>query len=187
MDQSNRKTGLLVGCGAALLVVIFLVSTYIGYYNEGVTKEAEIIEQYKQNQNAYSNFSLSIVEQLHVADAYAGKVADVIKAALEGRYGDDGSDAMVNAVKEAYPASLNSNMHESILQQIAAGRTEFKFDQNKLLSKVRGYNQELQQFWSGKWLAAAGYPKIKLEDYDIVLSGKTRKTFETKTDDGLFN
>ena len=174
--------GIFAGLVVAAVIGLFVMS-YYGALSDANTQEQSIKAQYKSNQNAYSEFSQSVVEQLKISNIYADKVQDVITKAMQGRYAND--NAMVKAIQEAYPANLDSSMYNKIMQKIEAGRADFRQVQDKLISMVQVYETDLNSPWKGMWMKQAGYPKIVLADYEPVISGKTRTTFETKTDTGL--
>lgn len=166
-------------------VVGFLVANYIHYHNKGVTHEAGIEAQYKQNQNSLSAYSLTVAEQMGVAKENQKALADLIKASLEGRYGETGSKAFIQAFTEAYPGTLDSAIFTNIQNAIEAGRRDFANEQKLLIGRVQAYERDLKLFWSGMWLGMAGYPSIDLAQYRVIVSEHTQETYRTGVDTGI--
>lgn len=187
---AKSNLGLIIGiafAGAILLMLIVGVSSYLSAATYGATVEEAIDAEVRTNQTQYSQFTQTAIETLGVADKYAGKVSEVIEKAIQGRFGENGSQAMVQAFNEAYPASLNDGMYMKVMNIIEAGRRDFAAEQNQLTSKVQGYRTSLRTPWRGMWLAYAGFPTIDLKDpkYNPVISAKADKAFKTGVDEGL--
>lgn len=160
---------------------------YMNMYNLGVQHETSIEAQVSQNQNKYSEFTQTAVEQMGIAREYQGAVKDVLTAAIEGRFGEGGSNAMFQAFTEAYPAELDPRLYERVMQTVEAGRRDFSNEQKMLISKVQAYKLDLRSAWSGMWLGAAGFPNLDLADpqFNPVVTSQTRETFQTGTDEGI--
>lgn len=180
------KLGLILGGVIAVLALAF-GGMYVSYSNLGVRHEAGIEAQVSQNQNKYSEFTQTAVEQMGIAREYQGAVSKVIKEAIEGRFGENGSQALLQAFNEAYPANLDPDLYKKVMQTVEAGRRDFANEQKMLISKVQAYKIDLKSFWSGMWLKQAGYPMLDLSEpqFNPVVTGQTRDTFRTGTDEGI--
>lgn len=165
-----------------LAVVGILVGSYIISANRANALEQQIIAQYDANKVALSTYSLTIAESAQVPDLYKDDLVEVITAGLEGRYGEDGAGGLVVAIQEAYPGTMDSSLYLNIQNSIEGGRTNFRVEQNKLVEKVRIYQTELRNVWTGFWMRAAGYPSIDLNEYKIVTDARTQEVFSTKTE-----
>lgn len=168
-----------------LTVVAFAVAipvvSYISAYNEGNRMEQDIKATYDNNQNILSNYSNKVLEAAQVTDMMRDDMVKVVKAALQSRYGDAGSKAVFQAVQEHNP-QVSEKLYSQLQDLIKAGRDEFQDNQTRLIDQKRAYNEALGSFWQGMWLKNAGYPRIKLDDYKVVVTAQTRQTFETGTD-----
>lgn len=173
---------------AILLVgIAFVGINWFSYANKGVELEEGIRAQIEQNKNKYSEFTQTAVESMGVAKQYQGAVKDVIVAGIEGRFGPDGSKSLVQAFTEAYPATMDATLFTKVQQVIESGRRDFANEQKMLIGKVQVYRTALRQPWSKMWLEFAGFPTIDLSEpqYSPVVSGATRETFQTGTDQGI--
>lgn len=175
-------TGLKVMVSALVVGGLFGVAMLMGgvsLYNDLIAQERGLNAQYKNNQNIYDNYFKKVQETVQVNDRYASDMKKVFVAAIQGRYGSDGSKAMFQFIKEHNP-SLDSAVYVKLQQIIEGGRNEFQMSQTMLLDKKRVYETQLQQFPTNMVAKFLGFPKIDLASMDIVTSDVTEKAFSTK-------
>lgn len=177
---------ILVGILVAIIAFVGIIGMmYVSNHNKAVAHEEAIIAQYDSNRNSLSALTLSVMESAQVPEMARDDLNLVISNALEGRYGEDGSNAMFQAMSEAYPGELSSELYTNIQNQIESGRRNFKNDQDMLLGKVQGYRTDLRSFVSGTFMSAAGFPEIDLDKYSIVVSQQAQDAFENGVDGGM--
>lgn len=168
----------IVGIGA------ILGGNYVSSYNYGNQIEKSIAAAYEKNQNTLSQYSNKIGEMAQVPSMYKNDLKELYKEAMGGRYGDGGSKAMMQWIKEVNP-SLDPSLYKNIQQAMEAGRTKFENSQNVLIDKKRSYETRLGTFVGGMFLNWAGYPKINLDDFKIIKSSYSNDAFETGVEDGI--
>ena len=178
------KVSSLVGIGIAALVAISLVGSYVSYSNYGNRTERALVAKVDDNQNIYANGSQKIIEIAQVPTMYKNDVKEVFTAAIQGRYGAQGSQAMFQMLKEQNP-SLDPALYSKIQQVMEAFRNEFQQGQKEMLDMRRSYETALGNVWGGVWLSMAGYPKVNMKDFQIVTTDKAAETFRTKRDTGI--
>ncbi len=166
------------------LVGLVSVSSYITYANMGATSEIQIKAQYTNMENVLSGYSLKVVEAAQVPAMYKNGVVEVAKAAIQGRYGDKGSQATFQWIKEQNP-TLDPALYTKIEQIIEGGRDNFQVEQTKFIDTERSYQTQLNLVWSGFWLHRAGYPKIDFDKYKIITSEHANEAFSTGVDKGI--
>lgn len=159
-------------------VVLIAVMSYIAANNDGVRMEAAIKAQYEQNKNVLAQYGQKIAEAAQVPAMARDDLTKVVTAAIEGRYGDKGSQAAFQWIQEQNP-STDPELYRKIQQLIESGRDEFKNSQARLVDLKRNYETQLGFFWKGLWLKLAGYPKIKMDDYKVVTTSRAEAAFET--------
>ena len=176
----------ILGVITAFVVIsaIVVVSQGIGINNTSIKFEKDIQAQYKQNQNSYDNYFKKVQESAQIPHKYADDLKGVYTAAIQGRYGKDGSKATWQWIKEHKP-NLDSSLYRQIQQVIESGRNDFQSNQTTLLDKKRVYETYIATFPNSVYAGFLGFPKIDLAKYDIVTSGDTEKAFETKKADKI--
>ena len=174
------STGLIVALsGLALisLVVLICAGSYISAYNYGNRAEVNIEAAWTNNQNVLGQYTLKVQELAQVPEMYKNDLKEVVASALSARYGANGSQAVMQWIKEA-KIPFDSKLYIKMAQVIESGRNEFAREQTRLIDEKRAYQTQLGYFWSGMWLRIAGYPKIDLNKYKPVVAGDTAQAFE---------
>lgn len=182
---------LLSIAGVFALFVLIVIVGGIGKYNEMVTMENSIEAQWKDNQNIYDNYWKKLQETAQVTERYQEDFKEVVVAAIQGRYGDNGSQAVWQWIQENNP-TLDAKMYENVQKVIAAGRADFEQSQRQLLDKNRVYQNMTKTFPGNFYATIFGMPtqvcnsegvcKDFFAHYKIVTSAKTEKIFESGQD-----
>ena len=175
--------GWMIGLIAvAVLVVIPVgvsISSYIGAHNTGVRYEANIEKFHRETQNTLSSYTMKIKDMAQIPDMYVEDLKKVIDATFQGRYGEDGSQATMQWIKEQN-LNFDSTMYTRLQQTMEAGRGEFKLSQTKKLDICGNYEIARNNFWGGMWMKFAGYPKKDIDKLcAIILDTQTNEVFET--------
>lgn len=183
--NKQKGFGSWILLGIVGVLGIFALVNYITYRNSGVRMENDIKARWENNENILGQYSLKVKEAIKVPGLQAEALKDVMKSALEARYGADGSQAVFQFIKEAYPGQVDNTLYQKVQQIIEAGRNEFQNNQTALVDAKRVYENQLGYFWSGLWLDLAGYPKIDLSKYKIITSEHAEEAFKTGVDKGV--
>lgn len=177
--------------GIILAVVVILVSVvaicglnYYKYYNMGVTMERTVKTVHENNKVILNSYTTKVQEVAQVPAIYKADLQDTIKATFEGRYGDKGSQAVFQMIKESN-MNLAPEMYIQIQQVMESGRNEFKTSQQQLVDVTQNYQASLDYAWSGFWLKQAGYPKINLNDYKILTTDEVTEKFKSGKDEAI--
>jgi hypothetical protein len=179
--------GMMVGLALLIVFVVVGVSLagwLVGTRNEFIQLEQGVVAQYDQNRNNYDNFVKSVVEVAQVPAMYTEALKKVALAAIQGRYGEKGSQAVFQWIKEQNP-TVDVAVFTKVQQVIEAGRLSFETNQKTLIDKKRVYQVQLQQFPGSLVAGLFGFPRIDLSKFDIVTSDRTERAFETKKDEAI--
>ena len=172
--------GAIVGLAIAGLLLtgaIALVAMYFSAANYGVKAEQGLEAVWSDNQNILGQYTLKIREIASVPEMYKNDLKEVMVASLAARYGESGSSAAMQWIKE-HAVNFDSSMYAKIQQVIDAGRNEFQNAQTRMIDVKRAYVTELGTVPRSWFLSLAGYPKIDLNKFKPVVAGDTTKVFE---------
>lgn len=188
-QQQQSKKGLGAGVvvaiifggilGLCVLVGGIAAMAYIGAANKGNTMENSIDQLRQSSASTLSNLTQNIQELAQVPEMATDHLKQIIEAQMSGRYGQDGSKAVFQFLKEQN-LQVDQRMYLNIQAAMSGGRKEFEISQNRLLSQCTSYKNEVGNVWSGFWLRQAGYPKADLKVVcRAVTDSKTDAAFET--------
>lgn len=189
-----RALGLTLAA-IGLIVVLFgvgLILGYVGFSNDANGFEADIPAQYTQMQNAYDNGWKKVVETAQVPALQQAAYKDVYDGVMKGRYGANGSQAMLQFIKEQNP-TLDPALYTKIQQTIETFHTEFEAAQQNIIARKQGYNRFLTATTAGRFYNMIGhYPHIHVgiplgsqDDFQIVTSDKTQTDFQNHKSEPL--
>lgn len=184
-QQGALSFGAMTAIGGGLLVLAIIgagMASYISANNYGTAVEARLKAKQDDNRNIFAQYGQKIVEIAQVPEMYKNDLKEVVVGAIEGRYGEDGSQATWQWIQEQNP-TIDTGIYAKIQQTIVAGRDEFKNGQTGMLDIKRSYETSLGYFWKGMWLRIAGFPKIDLDAYRIVSTQRADKAFDTGRED----
>lgn len=184
IKQRGAISGGIIALIVLALIALISVPSYISAKNFGVRTENGLRAKVENNENIYAQGTQKVMEIAQVPAMYADDLKKVVTAAIQGRYGDKGSQATFQWIQEQNP-TVDPSMYKKIQQVIEAFRNEFQQAQTEMLQMRNSYENALGYFWQGMWLSVAGYPKIDLAQFKIVTTDKARQTFETKRDSGI--
>lgn len=182
--MSNTVKLFVYFIGLVIIGLVFVAIPYISAANYGNSQEFALKAQYDDNQNVLATYTTKITEMAQVPAKYKSDLSDIVKQTFEGRYGSDGSKAMVQFIKENN-MNLDPGMYKRLMDVMESGRNEFSNSQTRLIDMKRSYETSLGSVWQGYWLHMAGYPKIDLNKYKPVINAHTDEAFTTKRDEGV--
>lgn len=171
----------LVATIAVIAIVLSIVgvafSGFVSARTYAIDQEALIKKVYKNNQNILGTYTNKVREMAQVPDMYAKDLERVMTSVMTARMGNEGSQAVMQWFKEAN-IPFDSSLYTKLQQVMEAGNNEFQQNQTRLVEVKEDYAANQQYLWRGFWMFVAGYPKINLDDYKIVVAADTAKAFE---------
>jgi hypothetical protein len=178
------KTGVLITAAVFAGFVGICGVSYISAYNTGNRLEQNIKATYENNRNILAQYGNKVAEAAQVPGMQRDDLSQVVTAALEGRYGEDGSRAVFQWIQEQNP-QIDSTVYVQLQRMIEAGRNEFTTAQTKLTDQKRVYETSLGSFWQGTWLSVAGYPRIDLDEFQIVSTARADEAFKSGVEEPM--
>lgn len=166
--------GVLVTIGAVL------IGSYISAANYGNRAQKDIEAVWVNNQNVLASYTAKVQEAVQVPAMYKDDLKEVITTALAARYGEGGSKATFQWLKE-HNIPFNDTTYIKVQQIIESGRNEFQNQQTRLIDAKRAYETNLGYVWMGFWLKTAGYPTSDFDfnKYKPVVLADTAAIFES--------
>lgn len=178
----------LILVGVLVVAGLFAVSSYYGAYNYGADAETTIEAEYKNMENILAQYSLKVKEAAQVPGMKTDDLQAVMREAMTGRYGEGGSKAVFQWIQENYPGQVTDELYVQIQRIMEAGRNKFENAQTKFIDTKRVYVATLKKdllLSRGWWLKISGYPKINLDEFDIISSGHAQEAFETGVEEPI--
>jgi len=174
-QSGNTKMGLIVMLVILAVVLITGYSFYgtaVSIRNQALAWETDLNSVYRANETELATYTNTVVEQLGLAGAKSEKMNELISAAVEGRYGDEGlkNGSLVTAIAEAYPDTKALDIYDKILPTVSAGREAFRNKQNMLMERAQAYDNWRKQGIFRAWVLSGIYPSA---DLSIKVDGKT--------------
>jgi hypothetical protein len=182
--MKTRTIVILAVLGVLAVTGVSCIGTALSFRSDCIAAEAGIEAQYSDNQNNYDNMWKKFREASQVNEAYAKDLKEIFQGAIQGRYGDNGSQAAFQFIKEHNP-TVDSATYVKLQAMIEAGRNSFQAAQTQLLDKKREYKTLLGSTTALVFNPLFNFPRIDLSKYDIVTSSRTEKAFEDKKDDEI--
>lgn len=177
---SGLVVGLLVALAFGAIVTVSLIAGYVGFGNNANRNENGIVASWTNNKNVYDNGWKTVVEKAQVPKEYTSQMKELYDGMMKGRYGANGSQALLQFIKEQNP-SIDASVYKDIQQSIEVFHTQFAQSQTELVSRKQEYQNLLTGTTSGRFYnMLAHYPHIDMSKYDIVTSAKTEQDFDTK-------
>src|SRR5690606_8277917 len=126
--KGNALVITLCALGGFLALGGILIGLCISNYNAAVQYEASIEAKHKDSENVLATYSLKVVEASGVAKAHKKDMVEYVTAAMQGRYGENGSQASWQWIKENNP-SIDPSLRMKVMQIVDGGRANFEQSQ----------------------------------------------------------
>jgi hypothetical protein len=176
----------LIALGGFLVLLMFIVgvagANYVSFHDQGVNYETRLEAEWTKSKNTLSTYTTKVQEVAQVPDMFRDDLLKVVEATFQGRYGKDGSKAVFQMIQEKN-MNLDPLMYRQIQQVMESGRNDFQASQNAVIDIKRSYETQLGKVWSGFWLGVAGYPKVDLTKYKVVILQGVSEKFDSGKDE----
>lgn len=188
-----KKIALLTGLGLMVIVGLVFCSAVmwtLSVYNSNVALEQKILAIDQQNKNNLSSLTLRVKEMGNIPGMAVDGLATVTRAAMSGRYGPEGSKAVVQFIHEQNP-TLDQSLYSRIMSTIENGRMDFERNQKQKIDICREYTTIISKAPRSIVSGILGFPKIDINPNStsesapcrILVSGDVREKFKSGIDD----
>lgn len=194
--MKNQRGSVAAFAALGLFLFVFVASIIAGVMviskrNAFVRIENNIMMAYEESKNVHSNYVLRIQEMAQVPKMATKQLSEIIKASNEGRYGDDGSKAVFQFLKEQNP-NIDQSLYTNIQKEVTGGRLDFQSKITRVNdNKTVAYNM-LDDTVGGFILKdILGMPRKNIgyeggkDDYPVIMSETSVETFKTGVDKGV--
>jgi uncharacterized membrane-anchored protein YhcB (DUF1043 family) len=162
------------GLVAVIALIVFIMN--ISYQNTYERIGQDIEAQYKKIETDYEKMSRIILQQAGIVNKYSKDFKDIYKGMMTGRYGEKGSQAMWQWIKEQNP-QIDAAIYQKLMTTVEAQRTTFSRHQEKVAAMVAESNKMLKVA-PYKWFVNG-----EIKEAKIVSSSKTKVIMDTGIDD----
>ena len=154
-----------------ILMVIVLGIMNFSYQNTEQRLRTDIEDQERKIVANLDKMIKTIAQQAQVTKQYANDFKEVALGMVKGRYGDKGSTAMFQWLKE-HNISIDVSIYKKIMTTIEAARLSFERKQ-RMLSGMAAEHKKMYVTVPMKWFVEGQPRKIK-----IISSTKTKQIVE---------
>lgn len=183
--MKTQKGSVAAVLAVFLVLILGLGATVVGMYisaaNYGNSSEITLEKNWQDLQNVHGQYTLKVQEVAAVPAMYKDDLKDVMVTTMTARMGKDGSKALFQFFKE-HNINIDSAMYVKIQQIVEAGRNQIEVHTRKVLDIKGVYQERLGRIPDKFFLGMAGYPKVDLDKYKVIVSDHTKETFETGID-----
>lgn len=184
--MSQQKTGLSKGLiiglsilAIIIMIVVMFITSITSMYNSAVTMENDVTRVGQDSQTELSKHVMKIRELAQVPEIYIDGLTKVTRESMQGRYGEDGSKAVMQWIQEQN-LQVDSNVYLNIQAEISAGRNAFTQSQQRMNEVCRNYKNMLDYLFTGNVVRVMGFPRIDLATVcRPVTDGHTAEAFAT--------
>lgn len=168
---------ILTALAIIVTVALYCITAAISANNYAAKTEAILKASLDNNKNILAQYEQRVLEMAQVPEMYKDDFKEIIAESMQGRYGNNGSQAMMQWLKE-HNINFDSSLYKNIQDVIAGGRKDFEVSQTKMLDIRRGYETNLNYLVRGFWLRYMGFPRVSLEDYNPVVTTRVQEVFQ---------
>lgn len=152
----------------AVMAVISAIVVWRNYdnFNEQVSK---IEALHRDSQNVHAMVTTSLKSQGSVAEKYTDSVIKALEVSMQGRYGQGGSQAAVQWLKEQNP-TIDAEIFKKLTSAIEASYVKFGNTQTAKLDAIRQYKASIKKFPGNMVASYFGFTEDTIKSYDMVVT-----------------
>lgn len=170
--KSLRNKLLAAGAFGVILIAVIVFFMNISYENAEQRLRTDVEKQERNIEANLDKMIKTIAQQAQVTEKYAADFKEVALGMVQGRYGDNGSQAMFQWLKE-HNLSIDADIYKKIMTTVEATRMSFEREQ-RTLSLMAAEHKKMYVTIPAKWFVEGEPVKIQ-----IISSAKTKDIIKT--------
>ncbi len=166
-----------------LIVVVLLVALMVGvggsiilmaitYKNQEQALRTDIEDQQRKIEANFDSMWKIITQKVQVLDKYSDDFKEVVRGYTQGRYGQNGSQAMFQWLKE-HNVPIDASLYKEIMVTIEARRLGFEREQ-RILSEMAAQHKKFYVTMPSMWFVSGSPVQVQ-----IISSDKTKAVIES--------
>ncbi len=160
-------------------LVLGLGGIALSIYSEGVNGEANLTAARSASRTELTTYTKKVVDMAQVPTMYVEDLTKVTQAEMAGRYGANGSQAVVQFFQERN-LPMTQELYRDLMLVMATGREAFKNSQNvQTDARVAYFDRLLKSPIKGTVLKLFGFPHLKVEDFQEITTDKVDAIFSS--------
>ena len=178
--MNSKVLKIIAVIGIVFVIGLIFVGKLFGTLNREADLRTRIEATQKRAEVTFDKTWRTTKQVAGVADKYTETLKEVVQGTFTGRYGDGGSKAMFQFLKEANP-QIDSSIFKQVMATVEVYNAEFAAAQKDLIADSQEHNQIMNRPISGTVLSMLGKRKIEIK---LVTSTATENAYKTgKNDD----
>jgi hypothetical protein len=165
-----------------VVIAVMALATFMNYANYGNRTEVALDAKKESNKNILGQYGQKVQEMGQIPAMARDDITKIVQAAIQGRYGSNGSQAAIQMIREQNP-TVDPSLYRKIMQVIEAGRSDYEQGQKQQIDMVRSYRTALGNMPGSFFLSLAGYPKKPLNTWDIITTGRANDVYNKGYED----
>lgn len=157
------------GAASRLTIIVLGIVAILGvgllkFYSNLVHMEGDIVAVHEDLKNVHTSIFNQMKSQGLTVEKYGKMVVEAMEVSVEGRYGSDGSRAVVQVIREQNP-NIDPKIMATLQVAIESGYKGFESRQRTKIDAIRVYQNALRTPLLG-WVAQTflGFPDRVTDD-----------------------
>ncbi len=176
--------------GSLLILVLSVLGYFVSAKNSFTKTQNNIVATSEGVKTISSQYILKVREMAQVPAIAQKQMAELVERALDARYGEDGTKALIQFIKEQNP-NIPPELYTNLQKTMSGGRSDIEAIMLRLQDIKRSAYDQLDETPRGDVLKLMNYPTKNIgyegqkDDYPVILSQETLDAYKSGVDKGV--